>query len=487
LKNCRLKTTLELPNNISSCHEVIKVLFKKLELFEQRILAQNEIIQIQQAKIAELEDRLNKNSRNSDKPPSSDGYEKKPAFPKKKVKKQGGQTGHTGKTLEMVSLVDHSITLGLVGQCNCGCNLSKIKTSVKEVRQVFDLPEPKLEVTEYVQLEGTCNCGRHHQGSFPLEVQAPTQYGIGVRALTTLLTNDYNLSVNKTKGLFADLYGYAINDATIQNNNERCYNNLEQTENIIKQAVVDSPVSHYDETGLRVAGKLHWLHVACTILFTFLYIHPKRGKQAMDDGNVLAQVKGWVVHDCWPSYFDYDSGKHALCIAHLIRELTALQEKGSTWAILFINFLFALYESTDEGKAQLDNDTARKARVLYRQICNYADEQEPQPVKNPRKRGRPKATKGRNLLNRLIKHKQAVLAFAFHTEVPFTNNLAERAVRPAKIKQKVSGCLRTFKGAQRYARICSFIQTTRKHKRNVFKELKNIFKAKSFIVENAKT
>jgi len=476
---------LELPNNISDCHEVIKVLLKKLELFEERILAQNELIQSQREKIAELEDRLNKNSRNSNKPPSSDGYQKKPALPKKNPKKQGGQIGHTGKNLEMVSLVDHSITLGLVGQCSCGCNLSNLKTSVKDVRQVFDLPEPELEVTEYIQLEGSCNCGKHHQGIFPSEVQAPTQYGHGVRALTTLLTNDYNLSVSKTQGLFADLFGYAINEATIQNNNERCHNNLAETESIIKQVIINSPVSHYDETGLRVAGRLHWLHVACTNLFTFLYIHPKRGKQAMEDGNVLAQVKGWVVHDCWPSYFDYDSGKHALCIAHLIRELTALHEKGNPWAILFINFLFALYESTDQGKSQLDNTAAKQARVLYRQIYKYADEIEPKPVKNPRKRGRPKATKGRNLLNRLIKHKDAVLAFAFHTEVPFTNNLAERAVRPAKIKQKVSGCLRTFKGAKRYARICSFIQTTRKHKRNVFNELKNIFKGQSFIVENA--
>ena len=478
---------MQLPDNISDCHQVIQVLFKKLELFEARILEQNEIIQTQQEKISELEDRLNKNSSNSDKPPSSDGYQKKPALPKKKPKVQGGQPGHKGKTLEMVGLVDHSIVLAIEGDCSCGRCLSKLSTSVKEVRQVFDLPQPKLEVTEYVQLEGDCKCGKHHQSCFPSEVQASTQYGTGVRALTTLLSNDYNLSVNKTQSLFADLFGYAINEATIQKNNERCYDNLEKTEEVIKQTVIDSPVSHYDETGLRTAGKLHWLHVACTTLFTFLYIHPKRGKEAMNEAEILTQVKGWIVHDCLPSYFDYNSGKHALCGAHLIRELYALQEKDSPWASLFIDLLFALYELSDEGKSQLDDQARPKAEQLYDHICQYADQIEPKPIKNPRKRGRPKATKGRNLLNRLIKHKQAVLAFAFYQEVPFTNNLAERAIRPAKVKQKVSGCLRTFKGAQRYARICSFIQTARKHNCNVFDELKNVFEGKSFIVENADT
>lgn len=477
---------MQLPDNIADCHIIINVLLKKLELFEQRINEQDAIILSQQKKIAELEERLSKNSKNSHKPPSSDGLKKKPAFSRKTNKKRGGQTGHKGNTLQMVAQVDHTEVLYLKGQCSCGCNLASLPSKVHQVRQVFEM-NAKFDVTEFVQMAAACSCGQYHQSKFPDQVRGPVQYGNGVRAFTTLLTNDYNLSVGKVKQLFSDLFGYALNESTVQSNNERCYNKLESTAKAIKQRVIDSPVSHYDETGLRTAGKLYWLHVACTNLFTFLQIHPKRGKEAMDEMDVLTQTKGWIVHDCWTSYFDYTAGKHAICAAHLIRELTALQERGSPWAALFIKLLFELYELTDEGKSKLDDFGIRQANQLFDQICQYADNLEPIPYKEPRKRGRPKATKGRNLLIRLIKHKEAVLAFAFHTEVPFTNNLAERAIRPTKTKQKVSGCLRTVKGAQRYARIRSFIDTARKHNRNIFNELKNIFNGHSFILDELMT
>ena len=472
---------MNLPIDISSSHELIKLLLKKLELFEQRIAEQNELIASQSKRILALEARLNKDSQNSNKPPSSDGLKKRPALDKKGDKKRGGQPGHAGKTLEMVAQAEKSVVLPLSGQCSCGCNLGKLATQVGQIRQVFDICT-KLEVTEYIQQVGACSCGIQHASAFPYGVNAHVQYGSGVRALTTVLTQDCHVSVGKTRQLFIDLFEYEINQATIMNNTARCYTELEASEQVIKQAVITSAVSHYDETGLRVAGKLHWLHVACTQMYTFLFIHQKRGKEALQYADIITQVQHWVVHDCWDSYFTYQEGKRALCGAHLIRELRALEQRGSPWANLFSDLLLELYELTEQGTNQLDEFGIQQVKQLYDNIYQYADNLEPLAYNPPNKRGRVKQTDGRNLLKRLVLHKHAVLAFACHKEVPFTNNLAERALRPAKTKQKVSGCLRTFKGAEYYARIRSFIDTARKQNRNVFKEIKAVLEGKSFLL-----
>lgn len=233
---------------------------------------------------------------------------------------------------------------------------------------------------------------------------------------------------------------------------------------------------------MRVAGRLHWLHTACTNDYTFLFIHQRRGKQALEEADVISQVQNWVVHDCWESYFNYQEGKRALCGAHLIRELRALEQSGSPRASLFSNFLLELYELTEKGTSQLDEFGQQQAKQLYDTICQCADNLEPLAYNPPNKRGRGKQTDRRNLLKPLVLHKPAVIAFAYHEQVPFTNSLAERALRPAKVKQKVSGCLRTFKGAQYYARIRSFIDTARKQGRNVFQEIKAVFEGNSFLL-----
>ncbi|MGB1206744.1 MAG: IS66 family transposase [Chitinophagales bacterium] len=480
---------MELPQDISSCHNLISILLKKLQLFEEQLACQQEQLAAQQALLIKQEQeivclkvRLNKNSRNSHEPSSREGYGKKPAFPKNKGKKRGGQTRHKGNTLQMVSHPDTTIVLPLEGTCTCGIELSTLDIGIHQKRQVFDITT-RLEVVEYAQSSGTCNCGKCHYATFPSAVKSPTQYGNGVRTFTTLLTQDYNVSIHKTKQLFIDLFGYSLNEATIQKNNERCYEALAESEQVIKAAIIASPVGHYDETGLRVSGKLHWLHVACTTLFTYYYIHTNRGKIAIDAADIMGQAQHWAIHDCWLSYFDYENVKHGLCIAHLIRELTALQEQKSKWSGLFKDFLWELYEITDSAKAQLTPFEQKKASVLYDEICRYADNLEPLAYKQKGQKGRTAQTKGRNVLHRLIKYKDAFLAFAYHKEVPFTNNWAERALRPAKTKIKVAGSLRTFKGAERYARIRSFIDTARKQNLNVFTELKSVFIGKPFLIK----
>lgn len=458
---------MELPNSLSACHQLI--------------LEQNALISELTSRIDKLAGQLSKNSKNSNKPPSSEGLNKKPAFPRKSGGKLGGVKGHQGKTLEMVLTPDVELSL-LPLQCSCGADLDKQSADLIERRQVFDLPEPKLQVTEYRKLVCKCqSCGKINSGEFPSEVAWRVQYGSGVRSLTTLLNCGYAVPIKKIQQLFLDLYGYKINEATIKNNNQRCSDLLQPVEELIKDKLVASVLGHSDETGIRVAGKLYWLHVFSNQFYTYLFVHPQRGKQALQsDSSLLTDYSGWVVHDCWKSYFGFEGCKHALCGAHLLRELTALEEKGSAWAVWFKHYLMALLDLSQQNQGVLTPEQQGNALILFQQLSAAADEIEPKPINKTGIRGRPKATIGRNLLNRLVNNKEAVLAFAFHKEVPFTNNLAERDLRPAKTKQKVSGCFRTIQGADQQARIYGFISTIRKQHGNVFNEIKKIFQLQTF-------
>ncbi len=254
---------------------------------------------------------------------------------------------------------------------------------------------------------------------------------------------------------------------------------MEAAENTIKEAVTQSEVAHFDETGMRVAAKLHWFHTACTSLFCYLFVHAKRGKIALEDTpSVLKDFMGWAVHDCWTSYFDFSACKHALCNAHILRELQALVEKHSIWAGQMHAFLLELYQQSQKRRVVLTDRGYWEEK--FQQICTQADLEEPPPTKGAR--GKPKNSKGRNLLNRLRKHKEAILAFAFYESVPFTNNAAERDIRHVKVKQKVAMSFRTFHGAEIYARIQGFVITTRKQKQNTFKELCRVLKGEKYLL-----
>lgn len=462
-----------LSDNIVDLKSFVQVLLDKisaLELTISRLEAEN----------ASLKARLHLDSHNSSKPPSSDGLHKKPAFPKQKGGKPGGQQGHEGHTLGMVENPDH-IVICKPDKCSCGQELSREQVSILARRQVFNLPQPCLEITEYQVAQVICPvCGQSHRGEFPSGVNAPAQYGTGVKALATLLNCEYKLPFEKIQTLFEDLYGYPVNVSTVITANTTCYNTLGTTETLMQEKIISSPVVNSDESGVRCQGKLHWLHVASTSLFTYLFVHPKRGKQAIvSDSPILKRFLGWLVHDCWSSYFNLPDLKHAVCGAHLIRELQSLIETQSQWAVLFKAFLLEIYHQPFEQR--LEN--RQEIEQTYDNFLELAQEEEPPPIRTG-KRGRYKRTKGRNLLERLQKFKPAVLAFAFNPEVPFTNNQAERDIRPIKVKQKISGCFRAFKGAEHYARIAGFISTTRKHKLNVFKELCNVFDGYTFLTVN---
>lgn len=466
---------MHLPNDIASCHVLIKAQETRIRELE----AQLSVIAVLQEKIAELEARLNQNSSNSHRAPSSDGLSKKPALPRQKGKKRGGQPGHPGKTLKMVEQAD-VVVEHAPEQCACGRQLGDVSKQTLERRQVFDLPKPKLEVTEHrLQLCICPDCHRVQTGQFPQEVSAHVQYGSGVRSLSVLLNNSYRLSFSSIRQFFSDVFGYALNESTQVTANETCYEALADSEQVIRKELLASDVDHFDETGMRVDGKLHWLHTCSNEKFTHLFLHEKRGKEALDSAaSVLAHYQGWAVHDCWSPYFSYKQCRHAVCGAHLLRELQGLLEQGSRWADLMQDVLLDAYVQSQEGQGVVADFDSISRR--YDHICHMADEEEPPPIQQyPNKR--PKKSKGRNLFERLVQHKDAVLAFAQYPEVPFTNNQAERDIRPAKVKQKIAGCFRTVKGAQVYARIQSFISTARKQQLNVFNELIASFKGANFL------
>jgi transposase len=445
-----------------------------IEVLLERIAALEAEVFRLQAENAELRRRLGMNSENSHKPPSSDGYRKKrvqPALPQGEKRASGGQVGHKGKTLRQVEKPD-KVKVYLPKQCAiCGREISEKEAhEIVGKRQVFDLPDPKLEVSEHCLGEIEC-CGRIQRGEYPGYVTANVQYGPSVRALVTKLSVDHKMPLEQICCLFTDLYGYELNSETVENALEQGYELTAPLEATIVQALKKSKVVHFDETGLRVAGKLQWLHTAGNALYTHLFVHAKRGKKTLQsEASVLKDFRGRAIHDCWASYFEFTNAQHGLCNAHIVRELRALMEECAVWAEAMRAFLLELHAQV----RPLYGQAAEETRQRYRQILSQAEQEEPPPEPKEAK-GRPKNTVGRNLLRRLRQHEEAVLAFALVEAVPFTNNLAEQNLRPAKVKQKVSGCFRTQQAAHVYARLQAVISTCRKQDRNVFIVLRDLF------------
>ncbi|HUM44929.1 MAG TPA: IS66 family transposase [Fervidobacterium sp.] len=450
---------LELPDDTESLKAMVRRLLVEIE----QLKAKNAELE---AKNAELRSRLDQDSGNSHKPPSTDGLTKKPALPKTKRSNSGGQKGHKGNTLRQVSEPDHIIChYPEVCSC-CGKAFHYEQIEIMSKRQVFDLPPQRLIVTEHQLGQAICDCGHTETGTYPSHITQPAQYGAKVRALGVLLSVQYRLPQEQISQLFIDLYGYSLNTGTVIHALDTAYTQLQSTETHIKNQLLQEKVVHYDETGLRVAGKTHWLHTACSAQYTYLFVHPKRGQEALRSASsIIKDFQHYAVHDCWASYFAFTCF-HVICNAHILRELTALIEQGSVWASLFHTFLLDCYQQ---------NIAKESVEVRFSEIMIQANREEPFARKIPQARGRPKKTKGRSLLERLIHYKVSLLAFMFDSDIPFTNNQAERDIRCVKIKMKVSGGFRTTQGAHAYARIQSVISTLRKQNINVFDSLCILF------------
>jgi transposase len=432
-------------------------------------------------RVAELEGQAATNSRNSGKPPSSDGYAK-PApksLRKKTGRKPGGQPGREGKTLQQVEKPDHTIVHRL-DSCPCGkcggVSLREEKLVDEARRQVFDLPVKLLEVTEHRAERKICPIsGRLVQATFPEDVKATAQYGIRIKSVLTYLNTEHLLPFDRLKRLMEDIFSQPISEATTTKVNERVYRNLEVWENDLIKEIIAQPVVHLDESGVRVAGKLHWLHVASTAGLTFYGIHPRRGCEAMDEFDIIPNLQGYAVHDHWKSYFRYEC-LHALCNEHHLRELTfQVEQNGEKWAEELIEFLLRQKHQKAQRGIPSDDDISRI-------LDEYHSILEKGRQKHPHAKKAGKQNKTANLLTRLEDYDECVLAFLGDEAVPFTNNQGEQDIRMIKLRQKISGGFRTLHGAQVFARVRGYISTCRKRGRNILEALEQALQNKPLLI-----
>ena len=433
--------------------------------------------------VQELRGKLAKNSKNSSKPPSSDGLKKpKPkSLRKPSGKKPGGQQGHSGTRLEIVDQPDRSV-LHPVNACQrCGCSLESVDATDHGRRQVIDIPPLKLEVTQHrAEIKCCPGCGCHNEAAFPEEVNTSVQYGWRIKSLLVYLNQYQLLPYERTCQLVEDLFAHTISQGTLYNWNADCYCNLESTEEQIRQVILASEVVHFDETGIRQHSKLHWLHTASTKRFTYYGLHARRGKEAMIELGLLENYTGCAVHDHWKSYFTF-SCDHSLCNAHHLRELTYLAEQEQQgWAASMIELLLAakeICEATSENC--LAGVSAELASIRLRYdglIAEGLAQNLPPPERLEQKtRGRRKQSKAKNLLDRLRDYKAEALAFLTRPLVPFDNNQSERDIRMAKLKQKISGCFRGENGGEIFSRIRGYVSTLRKNDLKILDGIQSIF------------
>lgn len=439
------------------------------------------------ARVQQLENQLATKSHNSSKPPSSDGFAKKTRSRREKSgKKPGGQPGHPGRTLSMVADPHHTLC-HFPAMCSCcGEVLAGVAAADVERRQVFDLPPVGVEVTEHQVGTKQCpRCGCATRGEFPAWVTQPVQYGFGLLSLLVYLVVFQMLPWQRARELIADLYGVQIGGGTLATAVARCFHGLAGTAARIRAALRQAQVVGFDETGVRIDGKLHWWHTASTPELTQYHVHPKRGREGIAAGAILPDFAGRAIHDAWSPYASYGCA-HGLCNAHHLRELTYLVEReGQEWAAELIAVLVGAQRRVAAARAagarELEAETRGGIEEEYRRLVAAGWEANPaaaEPAAGtdaPPKRGRRAQSKARNLLSRLRRDERETLAFLYDFAVPFDNNQAERDLRMMKVQQKISGGFRSAEGAHCFGRIRGYLATMRKQAQPMLAAIENVF------------
>jgi transposase len=437
-----------------------------------------------QEQVKQLTSRLAKDSHNSHLPPSSDRFarqKKRRSLRKSSGKKPGGQAGHPGETIQWCRQPDEIIR-HVVSTCpDCQADLSALEPQMVEARQVIELPRKRQVVIEHQAEQKWCpHCGEVSAAAFPQEVCARVQYGSSVAAAASLLVVQHLLPLGRAAEVLFDLLGIAMAEATISTHLERAATLLEPVEQQIKEALIEAEVLHQDESSVRVEGTRHWMHVSATAGLTHYAVHPKRGKEALDAIGILPRFAGRSIHDGFRSYWGYGC-EHGLCNVHHLRELLFLEEvQQQSWAAELQEVLLEMKAACDQarqsGRSALDPLEIADWVARYESVLAEGYQANPpDPPPKVKKKGRPKQSTARNLLDRLSVHQDAVLAFLHDLRVPFDNSQAERDIRMLKVQQKVSGCFRSQKGAQSFCRIRGYLSSLRKQGLNLLTALQLTF------------
>lgn len=449
----------------------ITMLTQTIEQQARQIEQQTRRIKQLETRVKDLERQLGQNSKNSSKPPSSDGL-RKPTSLRKSGGKKGAPLGHEGHTLRFSDAPDEIMEHEVSTCGSCHHSLEDAAVIGYTKRQVFDLPAPRIVITEHQAQKKACpHCRCITQASFPNEIKAPVQYGSGMVAMTTYLHGMQLLPLDRISQLLHDLTGLRPSESTLLNWIQDMSEAKEPLLTQIQEQLMEAAVVHADETGFRVEGRGHWLHVISNPFWTLLGVDPRRGKQAIEAIGFLPVYSGIVVHDCFSIYFNAKYRfKHALCNAHLLRECLGIEAyDGQEWAKLIREFQQESWELVKESRAAgipLEESIAYDMEQRYDDILAEGRQEwtRANPSVPASGRGRAKMSKAANLGERFQLHKEAILRFIRDARVPFDNNQAERDIRMAKVKIKISGAFRTLDNAEHFARIRSVISTLGKQR-----------------------
>ena len=434
------------------------------------------VVEVLRAEVAELKRQLGQHSRNSSRPPSSDSPFTKLApksLRRKGGRRPGGQPGHPGSTLALVDNPNERKRYE-PGHCTgCGASLADAPEVGMERRQVFDLPPMTVRVVEHQLIARRCGCGTTNCGTAPEGVAAPAQYGPRITAIVVYLYVGQFLSKKRTAAALAELFGTPVCDATVATMTARAADRLDGFLTQVGDRIAEAEVAGFDETGLRVAGKLAWVHCARTGKYTLITCHPQRGRDGINDAGVLGRFHGVAVHDAWAPYDTYLDVEHQLCCAHAQRELAAVADVAGPdvdwcWATQTGDALVALQKLVGEaiatGADVVDPDALDKQVQLYRSAAQIG-------ITQTSARSSKMMKKHNALARRLLDRQGDYLRFTTDPRIPADNNGSERDIRMIKLRQKVSGCLRTLTGAQQFCAIRSYLSTAAKHHKRLFEVL----------------
>jgi transposase len=441
-------------------------------------------------RIAELEARLGMNSRNSSKPPSAEGLAK-PAprsLRRRSGRRPGGQKGHPGSTLQMVARPDEVVVREPAACRGCGADLASCPRTGLERRQCFDVPPIMVKVTEHQLVERRCACGVRTAGTAPGGVDAPVQYGPRITAVILYLYVGQFLSKARTAQALAELFGTPVATGTVAALTARAAGSLEGFLELVRGQIAAAEAAHFDETGLRVAGRLHWVHSASTGRYSLITVHPKRGTNGMDAAGVLPAFTGIAHHDAWAPYDTYTGATHALCNAHVLRELQAVTDQtgDGPWcwagqaadALREMHRLIAAALATGGTLADIEAPSLETAIYRWRSAALLG-------AAATAERSTKLMAKHHALARRLLDRQADYLRFTTDPRANFDNNAAEREIRMIKLRQKVSGCLRTLTGAQQFCAIRSYLATAAKHGKHFFESLVTLAEGHPWLPETA--